>query len=351
MINTRRLQKIPYWTPATLLGGAILLAGCGGSSGNSSMSGTGGGAPSGGPFQSLAAAANAPAAFTQPRGGTPLPGGAVAFLATVEGLPADETTTAGERIGVFVTAADGMTPTLVYSGDALVNPLDIDASLDGKLLYIADPAAGPDGQGAILTLATAGGDPSIAASGGAPRAVTVADDGKVYFSGIDQDTGDPGVFLLDGGSTSVVYKGSPLVDPSGLAVLPDGTVFVAEPRLMDAESSGAGRPIGSEAGVVRIEKSGTASVFATGFATGYPAGIALTRDGQHLIVSGEGPDRSDTVYIIDVGNPAAAPVVVTDVFSRFQDSSAGLKRAHGENTFIWASLAADQGTIYRIVGK
>jgi len=38
---------------------------------------------------------------------------------------------------------------------------------------------------------------------------------------------------------------------------------------------------------------------------------------------------------------------VTAAFSAFQDSSAGLKRAHAENTFIWASLSAGGGTVFR----
>jgi DNA-binding beta-propeller fold protein YncE len=347
MVINRRLRKTLHPALASLLGGAVSIAtGCSSSSGMNGMGGTGGMMPddnmSKGPFQSLAPAANAPGAFTQPRAGVPLPGGGVAFLATVEGLSADDTTTSGERVGVFFAPADGMAPTLLYAGDKIVNPFDLDASLDGQTLYIADPSGGADGQGAILTMSIAGGEPSEAETGGAPRGVTVADDGKVYWSGIDQDTGEPGVFLLDG---SAVYRGSPLVDPSGVAVLADGTVFVAEPRLMDA--GGTMTPIGSEAGVVRIHE-GSASVFATGFATGYPAGIALTQDGKHLIVSGEGPDHSDTVYVVDVANPAAAPTVVTDVFSQFQDSSAGLKRAHGEDTFIWASLSVAGGTVYRI---
>jgi DNA-binding beta-propeller fold protein YncE len=300
----------------------------------------------GAPFKSLEPAANAPQSFTQPRAGVPLADGRVVFLATVEGLTIDETTAAGERVGVFMQLAGGAAPTVLYAGDKMVNPFDIDVSPDNRTLYIADPAAGSEGQGAILTLPVAGGEPSEAVSGKAPRGVTVADDGKVYFSGIDQDNGDPAVFLLHGATVSTVFAGSPLVDPSGLAVLADGTVLVAEPRLMDGAPLANG-PIGSEAGVVRIEH-GQASVFATGFATGYPAGIAVTKDDKALIISGEGPDRSDTVYIVDVANPTAPPTVVTDVFSTFQDSSAGLKRAHGENLFIWASLSASGGTVYRI---
>src|SRR5262249_1770297 len=105
--------------------------------------------------------------------------------------------------------------------------------------------------------------------------------------------------------------------------------------------------LGSEAGIIRV-KDGVATIFATGFATGYPAGIALSMDEANLIVSGEGPDRGDTVYVIDVANPTAPPTIVRDEFSRFQDSSAGLKRAHDSNTFIWASLSANGGTVYRI---
>jgi hypothetical protein len=132
--------------------------------------------------------------------------------------------------------------------------------------------------------------------------------------------------------------------------LKDGAVLVSDTRLFDGVSEGTTKTLPSEAGIVLI-KDGQASVFATGFVTGYPAGIALTTDDKSLIISGQGPDHSDTVYIVDVANPKAPPLVVTDKFSAFQDSSAGLKRAHDSNTFIWASLAANGGTIYRIRGN
>jgi hypothetical protein len=105
----------------------------------------------------------------------------------------------------------------------------------------------------------------------------------------------------------------------------------------------------SEAGVVLID-GGQASVFATGFATGFPAGIALTLDESTLIVSGQGPDRSDTVYLVAVAAPRETPTAVQDVFSEGRDSSAGLKRAHDSNTFIWSSLSFNGGTVFRIEG-
>jgi len=301
------------------------------------------------PFKSLEVAANAPATFAQTTAGVPLSNGSIAFLATLETDSDEERENVGARVGVWLQPAQGA-PTLLYAGDKMVSPFDIDASIDGKTLYIADFAAGAEGRGAILSLSTTGGEPTEVVSGFSPRGVTVADDDRVYFSGTDDMTGGPGVFVVAGSSVSRVFVGAPLVDPSGIAVRKDGAVLVSDTRLSDGELAGTTKTVASEAGVVLI-KDGQASIFATGFATGFPAGIALTTDEKSLIISGEGPDRSDTVYIVDVANPQAPPTVVTDKFSAYQDSSAGLKRAHDSNTFIWASLAANRGTIYRIRGN
>ena len=297
-----------------------------------------------GPFKSVEAVANAPGAFSSPRAGAPLNDGSIALIATLEGL-SDEASEAGERVAILKQSRGKATPDLLYSGDALVNPLDLAVSLDGATLYVADPAGGADGNGAISTLPSTGGEPVSVLNGYAPRAVTVADDGRVFFSGVSADSGKPGVFELRDGVAVSVFEGAPLVDPSGIAVQADGTLLVADTRLFDASES-----LASEAGIVRIS-SGQASIFASGFAAGYPAGIALTRDEATLIVSGEGADRSDTVFLVDVANPSAPPRAVTADFSRYQDASAGLKRAHDSNTFIWASLAADGGTVFRIVAN
>jgi DNA-binding beta-propeller fold protein YncE len=352
MANTKKIRPSAEPARAAWLGSALtvvtaLAAGCGGGSGG------GGGEPTTPPpkdpfqFTSMEAAANAPAAFTQPRGGVPLPDGSVALLATLEGQPDTQTTLVGERVAVLLQPPGGGMPTVLYAGDAVVNPFDIDASVDGKTLYVADPAAGAESGGAILELAVGGGiAPTELASGYRPRSVTVASDGSMFFSGIDPMSGDPGLFHLANGVTTAVFTGAPFVDPSGIALMKDGTVLVADTRLFDA-TGGSMSPIGSEAGIIRV-KDGAASIFATGFATGYPAGIALSMDETHLIVSAEGADRSDTVYVFDVANPAADPLIVRDEFSRFQDSSAGLKRAHDSNTFIWASLSVNGGTVYKI---
>lgn len=298
-----------------------------------------------GPFKSLEAISNAPSTFSSPRAGAPLSDGSVVIIATLESAPTEDATDSGERVAILKQSPGGAPPSVLYSGDALVNPLDLAVSLDGETVYVADPSGGPDGSGAVSTLSSSGGEPSVVLAGYRPRAITVADDGRVYVSGVSNESGAPGVFELRGGTAVSVFEGAPLVDPSGIAVQADGTVLVADTRLFDASAD-----VSSEAGIVRIQ-GGKASVFASGFATGYPAGIALTRDEKTLIVSGEGPDRSDTVFLVDMSAPAQPPVAVTADFSRYQDASAGLKRAHDSNTFIWASLAANGGTVFRIVAN
>ena len=318
----------------SLVGTAALAVACG--------SGGGGKAPAPkpeakeeGPFKSLEVAANG-AAFSDPRGGVPLKNGRVAFLATVS----DDR----GQVGLFMQGENGTE--LLYSGEKLVNARDIDTSLEEDALLAADPSVistGPDGtqlSGAILKFSLTGGAPELLAAGYAPVSITV-DESGIYFSGRDPSSGEPGVFRLVGETVESVFTGSPLVDPSGIVVLKDGAVLVADTRLFEST------PINSEAGVVRI-KDGEAKLFASGFATGYPAGIAVTTDESTLIVSGEAPDRSDAVYLFSVADPSAGATVVRAEFSVEQNSSAGLKRLRGANTFIWASGSFKNGTVYKI---
>lgn len=329
-INTapKRIRRV-----ISLAGTAALAVACGG----------GGRAPAPstepkeeGPFKSLEVAANSAAAFTEPRAGVPLSDGRVAFLATVSDDQG--------KVGLFMQEKDGSK--LLHSGEKLVNARDIDTTIDDTALLAADPSVlsvGPDGtqlSGAILKFSLTGGEPELLAAGYSPVSVTVTESG-IYFSGRDPASGDPGVFRLVGDTVDSLFTGAPLVDPSGIAVMKDGTVLVADTRLFEST------PINSEAGVVLI-KDGAATLFASGFSTGYPAGIALTKDESTLIISGEAPDRSDAVYLFSVDDPGAGATVVRAEFSVEQNSSAGLKRLRSENTFIWASGSFNSGTVYKI---
>lgn len=326
--NPRRLGPVGW----LLLGTTLVAWGCGSGDKPSSTEEPD---PPEGPFKSLEVAANAPDTFSNPRAGAPLPDGRVTFLAT---------DTASGAMGLFMQSSGGTS--LLYKGAALVAAHDLDTTLYYDAILVADPGVvtkddnGNDVVGAISRFSLSGGEPEQLALGYAPVAVTVGA-GGVYFSGRDPQTGEKGVFRLSGRTASPVHTGAPFVDPSGIAVLSDGGVLVADTSLHEST------PIIGEAGVVLL-KDGAATVFATGFTSGYPAGIAVTLDEKSLIVSGESMDRSDTVYIFDVAKPTAAPTVVTAEFSGQQDSSAGLHRLREDNTYVWASGSFNGGTVYRI---
>ncbi len=294
-------------------------------------------APASGPFKSVEVAANESSTFIQPLAGVPLASGGTAFIAT----QSNATETGVLAPGIFVSDDAGVR--LLHAGPPLSTPLDIDVDLSGDNVLVADRTAGADGLGAIFALSLAEGSISeLGASGYGPVSVTVAKDGRAYFSGRNPETGLPGVYLLDAGSVSAVYEGAPLVDPSGIALFDDGRVLVADTRLSDENLE-----ISSEAGVVLIA-GGQASIFVTGFETGYPAGIALTTNEKTLIVSGQGADQRDKVFLFDVATLQGS--VIEAEFSVEEMSSGGLKRARTEDTFVWSSLSFGGGTVYTIKG-
>ncbi|HTV22308.1 MAG TPA: hypothetical protein VMG12_26655 [Polyangiaceae bacterium] len=281
--------------------------------------------------------------FTLPRAAVAV-GQQLAFVATDELIGARDREEVGARSAIFLQRDDGRTPRALFTSADLVSPIDIDVSLDLRTLFVADFAGGKGGLGAIVVAPVQGGSVSFAAEGFSPRSVTVGPEGEVFFSGIDPASGQPGVFVLEGGNVRSLFVGAPLVDPSGIAVFADGRVLVADSRAFDA----AGDPLANEASIVLIE-DGQASRFASGFATGFPAGIALSRDEATLLVSSESADRHDTLLLIDVADPAAAPSAVTASFSELQDAAGGLKRAHDKDEFSFVSLAANGGgTVFRI---
>lgn len=341
------------------IGGSTSGSGTGTGAGASTGSGSSGGgrgggsAPRGvvredligdaGALTSATSIANDAATFTLPRAAVAV-GKQLAFVATDERIDARDREEVGARSVIFLQRADGQEARRLLISNDLVSPIDIDVSLDLRTLYVADFAGGKSGLGAIAVGSVLGGVLSFAAEGFSPRSVTVGANGEVFFSGIDPVSGLPGVFVLEDGSVRALFTGAPLVDPSGIAPFADGRVLVADTRAFDA----GGALLSNEASIVLID-NGEASLFASGFATGFPAGIALSQDESTLLVSSESADRHDTLLLVDVADPGAPPRAVTASFSALQDAAGGLKRAHGKDEFIFSSLAANGGgTVFRI---
>jgi sugar lactone lactonase YvrE len=236
--------------------------------------------------------------------------------------------------GVFTVAADGGEPQALAVGDPLIAPAGISISLSGDTLYVADPAAS-----SVFTLPASGGTPSELAgtAGYAPAGLVVAEVGDeyLYFTGRDPASGEAGLFRVaaSGGAVETLASGSPLRDPSGVAVGVRGEAYVVET---------GGEAISAQ--VVRVS-GGRAKIFLAGIGVGFPAGVTLTKDAKTLLVSGIDPDtRRDVVYFADTSSGKVTRL--TETVGAFAEA-AGLHRAHDADVFAWAdSEANESGTVY-----
>ncbi|MGK3968762.1 hypothetical protein WMF38_37835 [Sorangium sp. So ce118] len=298
----------------------------GGTGGASAASGTGGGGGAGGDAP-YAIAALAPAlAFDA----TPDAGAAYVYFTGVD---------ASGRAGVFRVSARGGASAAIAAGPPFVAPLGIAASADGGRLFVADPGAGSsalDDAGALFAIELPGGAvaPVQGGEGLHARGLEVAHsaDGEVrlVFSGRAREGGQPGVFSVParGGEPLAIATGSPLVDPSGVAVARGGDVFVCDTLAS---------PDGT-ATIFRIE-DGFVSPFATGLHVGYPCGLALTRDDAALFVLARDVSRgADEVVRIEVASGARS-TMATGAPRRGEPG--GLHRAKAADVFAFVDASVD----------
>jgi DNA-binding beta-propeller fold protein YncE len=264
-----------------------------------------------------------PELYDAPWDATPSPDGDMIYF----------TASARFGAGVFAVPASGGEVTEVATGDPFVAPLGLAASTDGQMLYVADPgAAAGQGEGQLFAVSISDGGVHPLVEGLAPRGVEVkAEDGAdmVYFTGTASDDGAVAVWKLPaaGGEPQVVAKGAPLVEPMGVAIANDGTVYV-----VDAAASGNG--LGS---VFRI-RDGVVESIADYFRAGAPAGATLTLDESVLLVSALDTNR-DSAQVLLIELASGQKGVITTVISA-NSGSGGVHRAHNSNFFAWADAPA-----------
>ena len=255
-----------------------------------------------------------------------------------------------DEVAVFKNAAPSNdAPTRLAGGAPLVSPFGLDVSTDGTTLVLSDPGAqlDPDvaDRGELFAMPTAGGAPTKidGASGYLPRGIVVvrqAGADVAYFTGREKGTGAPGVFKipLAGGAVTTVAKEEPFLDPSGVAVANDGTVYVID----------AADPEAATARVIKVS-GGLASVMLNNLMVGYPAGIALSQDDKTVLVSAiDNQTRTDAVLRIPVaGGDVQSVTTGIDAF----EEPAGLHRARNVDTFIWADSRANGGGTVFVINK
>jgi hypothetical protein len=197
--------------------------------------------------------------------------------------------------------------------------------------------------GAIFSIALTGGAPKAITEtiGTAPRGLEIVQENGVdmiYFTGVNPSNSAPAVMKIPatGGALSVIAKGAPFVNPVDVAIDKQGSVYVTD----DAAS---GADLGS---VFRIT-GGQVESLADHVRLGKPAGITLTLDESHLLISALDTNAgSAQVLVIDLQTQQQG--IVNKVIG-VNHASGGLHRAHNRDVMAWADLTAGAGgTVYRI---
>ena len=242
-------------------------------------------------------------------------------------------TTGGERPGIFRVPAAGGAQRTVLSGGPLRRPEGLAVSNDGKRLYVADTRAGH-----ILVVPVSGAKAHVlrGTAGTSPRGLEIQTRGGkelVVYTGTAAD-GTPAVLRIGAGGAarpSVVLKGAPLQRPDGVAISRAGVIYVTD----HAAAGGL---------ALRIDGSNVTTV-ASAIRLGHPAGIALTLDETHLLVSSLNK-ATGTAQVVIVDLASGATSVFDDVIGS-NKSAGGLHRARAAVPMGWADVRRP-GRIYRV---
>ena len=208
----------------------------------------------------------------------------------------------------------------MLAGDPLVAPTGL-AVGDG-VVYVAD-------EGGILAVDATSGEASALGAAWSPSGLDLSADGGLVAVGLSE-SGAPMIATVSAdGTLTEVDAGGLLELPSSVAVAPDGALYV---------SMGEDLSIGS---ILKIDSAGAASVFASGLGLGEPAGLALTREGSTLLVSGKS-GGADQVYAFDTSTGEYS--TITDGISQNSEAG-GVHRALRVDVFSWADRTAG---VYRV---
>lgn len=237
-------------------------------------------------------------------------------------------------------------PVLIASG--FIAPTSLVMATRGDTVYVSDLGLKDEGDantparpgGVVYSVPAAGGDPTPLAGteGFGARSLDLVGgpDGDVlYFSGSNPDSGEAGVYRvqLGAGALEVVTEGGDLRELSGIAVTADGDIYVID----TIGSSGRGS-------LLKVTATGTVSEVVIGLRVGYPAGLALTRDESHALISGINIEKgSAQVYRVELADPSFENIEVVDMGISQNTESAGLHRAHTVDNYAWADSATPGG--------
>lgn len=241
-------------------------------------------------------------------------------------------TTGGESPSIVRVPAAGGTQRKVLGGGMLRRPEGLAVSNDAKRLYVADTQAGH-----ILVVPVSGAKAHVlrGTAGTSPRGLeiqTLSGKDYVVYTGKARD-GKPAVLrirTLGAARPAVVKKGGTLRSPDGVAISKTGAIFVTDHGLGGRALKIAGSKVSTVAGGIRL---------------GDPAGLALTLDESHLLVSSLDKAKG-TAQVVIVDLPSGAISTFDDVIGA-NTSAGGLHRARAAVPMSWADVQRP-GRIYRV---
>jgi hypothetical protein len=236
---------------------------------------------------------------------------------------------------IFMTSSEpGSAPEVLAVSAPLDMPIGLVMSCDGSTLYIGDIGSEA---GAILSLGTTPGS-TVADLGVTgvlrPAGLAMAKDCKTLYLTGRTDAGEPALFSvpIEGGAATVVYKGEPLVAPSGLHIDNDGVSWVMDNRAHGAEGEGV---------LFAIPSDGSAATeVASALRMGTPGGVSLTAGGGTAVMPTRDEDGAGQLTSVNIATgektQLAAPTMI---------DPAGLRTARKASVF--AIVDSEGGAIYR----
>jgi len=233
-----------------------------------------------------------------------------------------------------VSSEPDSTPEVLATGAPLDMPIGLVMSCDGDTLFVAD--MGSDG-GDVLSLSTKGGGAaaSLGASGiNRPGGLAMAKDCKTLFASGRTEAGEPALFSMPttGGETTVIYKGDPLVAPSGLHIDNNYVVWLMDNRAHGDSGEGV---------LFSIPRDGSAATpVISNLRMGTPGGVSLTAGGGTAVMPTRDESGNAQLTSVNIKSGEAVQLAAPDMMD-----PAGLRTARDAGVF--AIVDSEGGAIYR----
>jgi sugar lactone lactonase YvrE len=218
-------------------------------------------------------------------------------------------------------------------GNLFVHPYDLAVERDGSLIVVdmgRFASEDPTPDGAVVRVDPRNGAQSLVSKGGElvdPAGVAVAPDGSLYVIENVGAGGLRGVIRIDpvSGAQTIVAQGGELCNPFGIAFEPGGDLVVSDYGTLVL----SGRPIVEcptrpTGGLLRIERaSGRQTVISEGSLLRSPFGVAVEPGGR-ILVANEGVTAAAAIVAVDPASgqqSVVTPNTMDDVF-RFPERPA-----------------------------